>query len=310
MQLFRHPSDVTERFHGGAVAIGNFDGVHLGHQTILKAAVAHANALGRPPIVLTFEPHPRQFFQPEVEPFRLTPLRRKTHLFESHNIAAALVLNFDEELASFTAEQFMQRVIVDGLKAAEVIVGEDFQFGKDRSGSVDVLKAYGEKHGFSVSTLTKSHAANGQMYSSSEIRDLLKAGKPKEAALLLGRPWTVEGRVVHGDSRGAQLGFPTANVMTPEYLVPKAGVYAVTVQIDDEPRLYKAVANFGMRPTVGGTSPRLEAHLFNFDGDLYEKHLQVAFMDFIRPEQKFDGLDQLKAQIEKDCKTALERLSN
>ena len=288
------------------MAIGNFDGVHLGHQAVIGHAVSRAEALAIPSAVLTFEPHPRMLFKPESEPFRLTPLRPKAHAIEALGIDVMVVLAFDRALSQKSAEDFVEDVLVTGMAVGHVVVGEDFVFGHDRLGTVESLARMGDRLGFTVTALKPVAGPEGTVYSSTAVREALKAGEPRRAAALLGRAWEIEGRVEHGDARGRQLGFPTANIGLGEYLRPAFGVYAVQAGVDHgaETEWHPGVANLGRRPTVAGSVERLEVHLFDFEGDLYGRHLRARLIEFLRPEKKFDGLDALRAQIARDCTAA------
>jgi riboflavin kinase/FMN adenylyltransferase len=308
MRIFRHTSATGDE-RGAAVAVGNFDGVHLGHQAVLAEARRHADAAGCRLAVLTFEPHPRTVFQPGAPPFRLTPFRAKARALEELGIDLLFTLHFDAEFAKKSAEEFVAEALVAGLGASQIVVGYDFVFGNKRRGTPDLLKTEGAKHGFAVHVIEPIAAAGGIAYSSTQIRELLVAGNPRGAAALLGRPWEIEGRVETGDKLGRTIGFPTANIALADYLRPAPGVYAVRAAIDaPTPRWFDGAANLGFRPTVGGTDLRLEAHLFDFDGDLYGKHLRVRFIERLRPEQRFAGLDALKVQIAADCARAREIL--
>lgn len=306
MRLIRHYQDVPAEARRAVVALGNFDGVHLGHQQVLATTAEIARKLQAPLAVMTFEPHPRSYFRPGQPAFRLTPFRIKMRHLQALGVDFTFNLPFDAALAAHTAEAFVREVLVDGLQVAHVVVGYDFCFGRHRGGNVETLRAFGEQLGFGVTAVGACQDASGAVYSSTLIRDQLLAGEPAAAAVALDRPWEIEGRVEHGDKRGRQLGFPTANVALGDYLEPRFGVYAVKAAVDDgeAPRWIDGVANLGRRPTVGGTRVQLEVHLFDYQGDLYGKHLRVAFLGFIRPEMKFDGLDQLKAQIAADSATA------
>lgn len=312
MRLIRHYQDVPAEARRAVVALGNFDGVHLGHQQVLATTAEIARDLAAPLAVMTFEPHPRSYFRPEQPAFRLTPFRIKMRHLQALGVDFTFNLPFDAALAAHTAEAFVREVLVDGLQVAHVVVGYDFCFGKNRGGNVATLRAFGEQLGFGVTAVGACQDANGAVYSSTLIRDQLLAGEPAAAAVALDRPWEIEGRVEHGDKRGRQLGFPTANVALGDYLEPRFGVYAVRAAIDDgeAPRWIDGVANLGRRPTVGGTRVQLEVHLFDYQGDLYGKHLRVAFLGFIRPEMKFNGLDQLKAQIAADSATSRKMLAD
>ena len=286
---------------GGAVALGNFDGVHRGHQVLLARAGEHAKALDAPLVTLTFEPHPRRFFVPDTAPFRLTMPPAKVRLLARYGVQAVLAQRFDAEFAALSADAFIDEVLLKGLGARHVVCGYDFTFGARRGGNVEMLRARGRQKGFGVTVLDPV-MREGEIYSSTSIREALRAGWVSEAAELLGHPWEIEGMVELGDQRGRTIGFPTANVGLGEHLRPRFGVYAVRALIDGTWR--DAVANLGRRPTFGKLQENFEVHLFDFSGDLYGKTLRVALVDFIRPEMKFAGLDQLKAQIAADGQAA------
>ncbi len=306
MRILRHYIEFSASLRGGVVALGNFDGVHLGHQQVIGKALALGGEKGVASGVMTFEPHPRALFTPDQPPFRLTPCRIKARLIEAMNPDFLLMQRFDREFAAHPAEAFVSEVLVQGLGVSHVVVGYDYVFGKGRSGNVALLRDMADRHGFAVTCLAPALAADGAIYSSTRIREALIAGRPRDAAGLLGRNWEIEGRVEHGDKRGRTIGFPTANVELAEYQHPAAGVYAVIAGIDKggDTLLLPGVANFGKRPTFDDQDVLLEVHLFDFDGDLYGRHLRVGLVDFIRSERKFTGLDQLKTQIEEDCQAA------
>jgi len=294
--------------------MGNFDGLHRGHAVLIGQARDLARAEGRPAAVLTFEPHPRSVFAPATAPFRLTPFRVKERELARLGIDLLFVQHFDLAFAGKSAEDFIAEVIVAAVGASHVVVGWDATFGNRRRGNAEMLRDAGSKQGFGVTVVEPIRGEDSTVYSSTHIRELLKAGKPREAAALLGRFWEIDGRVAIGDRRGRTIGFPTANLGLDDYLHPAFGVYAVRVSGDgaDDPlasRTIDGVANIGLRPTVGGLVPRLEAHLFDIDVDLYGRHLRVALVDFIRPEQKFAGLEALKAQIAEDATRAREILA-
>ena len=296
------------------LAIGNFDGLHRGHALLIKRAQDMARSAGRPVGVLTFEPHPRSVFVPTSEPFRLTPFRVKERELARLGVDLLFVQHFDLAFAAKSAEDFLSEVIVDAIGAAHVVVGWDCTFGKGRRGTPEMLRAAGRQFGFGVTVLEPIRGTNQIVYSSTQIRELLQSGKPHEAAALLGRFWEIDGRVAVGDRRGRTIGFPTANLGLGEYIRPAFGVYAVRVSGDgiDDPfagRAIDGVANIGLRPTIGTPEPRLEAHLFDIDADLYGRHLRVALIDFIRPEVKFAGIEALKAQIAEDARRARELLA-
>jgi len=307
MRIFRHYTDIPPEYRGAVVAIGNFDGVHKGHQALIAAAKRHADARDAPLGVLAFEPHPQEFFRPSAESFRLTPFRAKAHLIAEQGADVMFALAFDAEMAKKSAQEFILDVLVNGLGVECVVVGADFQFGKGRSGNVAVLSYMGEMEGFGVDVFEPVTADGHDKISSTRIRDMLKTGHPGEAAKLLGHWWSVEGRVEHGDKRGRTIGFPTANMRIDDTLKPAYGVYAVKVTVfeDDKPvSRHEGVANFGIRPMFESQTPLLETYLFDFDGDLYGKHLAVALVGYLRPEARLDGLEALKAQIAADSAAA------
>lgn len=294
-----------------ALTIGNFDGVHRGHRALLDQLVARARSLGLPPAVLTFEPHPREFFDPKNAPTRLATLREKLELLADCGVEIAMVTRFDANFASLSADAFVEQVIVKALRARHVMIGDDFRYGAKRAGGFHLLQQKGAELGFQVEAM-HSVLLDGERVSSSAVRAALAAGDMTEAAKLLGRPYAFDGRVVHGDKRGRQLGFPTANIRVKHNPLPMMGVFAVEVRCQRNivgscpvPGDYlHGVANLGVRPTVEGTRPLLEIHLFDFAGDLYGAHLNVRFVKKIRDEMKFPGLDALRAQIALDATAA------
>lgn len=306
MRIYRHYEELPEEIRGAVVAIGNFDGVHKGHQAVISEAGRIAKAAGRPWAVLTFEPHPRMVFNPSQEPFRLTPFRIKVRQVEALGVDAVVVLHFDKDFAQLTGEDFIEQVLVGGLAASHVVCGYDFVFGKGRKGDSEMLMRQGKAKGFGFTAVRQVNDGSGAVYSSTRVRDCLKAADPQGAAGVLGRPFEIEGRVEHGDARGRTIGFPTANLHLGEYLRPASGVYAVRAGIDmgQETRWVDGVANFGNRPTFDGGDVVLEVHLFDFAGDLYGRHLRVQLVHHLRDEKKFDGLDALKAQIAHDAEAA------
>jgi riboflavin kinase/FMN adenylyltransferase len=313
MRIFRHFDDVPASLKGAVVAIGNFDGVHRGHQALIRAALAEAEARGAPLAVLAFEPHPQEFFRPRPDSIRLTPLRVKARLLAELGVDALFALTFDAAMASRTAPQFVHEVLLDGLGASGVVVGPDFEFGKGRAGNLATLSYMGESEGFSVTCfdmVLESSLLNqieGGKISSTRIRSALKEARPEDAARLLGRWWAVEARVEHGDARGRAMGFPTANMHLGHCFAPAFGIYAVKVTVleNEKPVLKRdGVASFGIRPMYETKVPLMEAHLFDFDGDLYGQHLSVELIAYIRPEAKFPSLDALIAQIAADAARA------
>lgn len=281
---------------GASVAMGNFDGVHIGHAAVLRAA--HAARPDAPRAVLTFEPHPRAFFRPQDPPFRLTLAAERAAALEALGVEILYQLPFDTEFSHLTAETFVQEILFKGIGAVHLSCGADFAFGHRRGGDMGYLAARAETLGVGLSIVPPVADAEGPV-SSTRIRRLLQDGYPERAAVLLGRPCSIRGEVVHGDARGRTIGFPTANIALGQHLEPQRGVYAVTAKIGA--KLVKGVANIGSRPTVGGTEPRLESHFFDYEGDIYGQELSVLLRHFIREEQKFASFDLLKAQIARDA---------
>ena len=311
MRIFRHYTDLPIDARGGVVAIGNFDGIHKGHQAVIGEAGSIARAANKPWAVLSFEPHPDSLFKPADEPFRLTTMRTKAHMIESLGVDELLIQHFDRAFAGLTAQEFVDEVIVKGLGASHVVSGYDFQFGQKRQGNCDTLLHMGRERGFGFTAVPKVVDDEGIVYSSTRVREYLKAGNVHGAEHVLGRSFELEGRVEHGDARGRQLGFPTANIHLGEFLRPATGVYAIQAGIDEgaHTQWIDGVANFGRRPTFHADDDVvLEAHLFDFEADLYGKHLRIKLVERLRDEQKFDGLDAIKAQIALDCEKAREIL--
>ena len=289
---------------GAVVALGNFDGVHAGHQAVIAQAGALAQRLDAPLGVALFDPHPRRFFKPDAEPFRLMAPARRDAVLGAIGVDRVHELAFNKAMASMTPEAFVEDVLHAGLGVKGVVTGADFRFGAKRAGGFEDLQRLGAARGIAVEAARLVESGQGGKLSSSSLRDLIASGDVAAAARIMGRPWTLDGVVEQGDQRGRTIGFPTANVALGDFLRPARGVYAVRVGIDGEGETRPGVANYGVRPTVDGLAEKLEVHLFDFDGDLYGKTLGVAFIDFIRPEQKFDGLEALKAQIAADAETA------
>jgi len=286
---------------GGVIALGNFDGVHRGHQALVASAQQEARTLDAPLVALTFEPHPRRYFVPDTGPFRLTLLPAKVRLLEACGVQAVLAQRFDPAFAAITAQAFIDNVLLQGLGARHVVCGYDFTFGARRSGNVERLREMAAERALGVTVLDPV-MHEGEIYSSTRIREALRAGWASEASELLGHHWEIEGEVEKGDQRGRTIGFPTANVALGEHLRPRFGVYAVRALVNGEWR--NGVANLGRRPTVGKLQENFEVHLFDFAGDIYGQVLRVQLIDFIRPEMKFSGLDALKAQIAADGEAA------
>lgn len=304
IEVFHDLADVHGARRGGAVAIGNFDGVHKGHQAVIQAAAAAARARGVGLGVLTFEPHPRSVFQPDGPPFRLGDWRGKARALEALGVDFMANGRFTQELAALSAEDFVATVLVEALGASHVAVGEDFRFGKGRAGDTPFLIEAGVANGFGVTSVPAMAGPDGVVFSSSRIRAALADGDVARAQELLGRPWEIEGVVAHGDKRGRTIGFPTMNIFLGDLVRPALGVYTVRALFEGETAWIGGVANLGRRPTVGGADERLEVHLFDFDRDVYEKRVRVRLLRFIRPERKFESFDALKAQIAADAEAA------
>lgn len=305
MQVVRSWTAVPDGLRGATVALGNFDGVHLGHAHLLRAA--HSARPGAPLAVLTFEPHPRQLFRPDDPPFRLTlPAERRAAL-AAHGVSIVYELPFDAGFSALTAHEFVENVLYRGVGAAHLTCGADFAFGNRRGGDAAFLAAQAERLGMGLTLVPKLVDAQGPI-SSTRIRRLLQDGYPDRASADLGRAWAIRGVVAHGDKRGRTIGFPTANVPLGQHLEPARGVYAVRVTLPDG-TIVPGVANIGRRPTVNdGPESRVEAHLFDWSGDLYGQDVAVALLAFLRPERKFSGLEELKAQIAQDGQRAREML--
>lgn len=288
---------------GAILALGNFDGFHLGHQAVVGTALDWARAEGRPAVVATFDPHPVRFFRPDAEPFRLTTLDQRQELFAAAGADAMLVFEFNADLAATSAEDFVHLLLRDRLGAGGVVTGEDFTFGKGRGGNPQVL----EELGMPARTVGAVHDDGGAI-SSSRIREALRAGDCAEAARLLTRPFAIRGTVQHGDKLGRTIGFPTANLPLGTYLRPRYGIYAVTGLLPDG-RVLQGAANLGIRPSFDPPKELLEPFFFDFSEDLYGQEIEVAFHRFLRPEAKFDTLEALTAQMEADCAQAREILA-
>ena len=306
MAIYRHSDGLPPEARGAVVAVGNFDGVHLGHQAVIAAARETAAELGAPLNVLTFEPHPRQVFQPDLPPFRLTPLRIKARALEAVGVDNMVVLHFDAAFSKITAEAFVADILLRDLGARHVVTGWDFRFGHKRGGDVALLEALGAAQGFGTTAVSPVAAGDGEVYASSRIRNYLKSAAPAKAAALLGRNWEIEGRVERGRGRGRTLGFPTANLDLGDYLSPAHGIYAVLAGVDAgaDTVFSEGVGYYGEEPVTEGQRPPFEVHFFEDPGDLYGRHLRVQIVEYLRADKRFDGLEPLKAQIAEDCREA------
>ncbi|MBI1195830.1 MAG: bifunctional riboflavin kinase/FAD synthetase, partial [Gammaproteobacteria bacterium] len=316
MELIRGRHNLRPEHRGCVATIGNFDGVHLGHQSILSLLRKKSAELGLPSLVMTFEPHPRDFFMRGHTPVRLSRLRDKVLALADYGVDRVLILPFNHVFADISADDFVREVLVEGIGVGSLIVGDDFRFGKGRQGDINHLHAAGARFGFEVLRLP-TYESDGARVSSTRIRETLKHGDTRAAAELLGRPYSVSGRVVRGDQRGRVLGFPTANLhwhgrccaASGAMQLPLAGVFTVRViGLGDEP--LNGVANVGVRPTVDGTKQSLEVHLLDFEDDIYGRYVEIQFLDRLRDEKRFDGVEALRVQIEQDVAEARERFAN
>ncbi len=306
MRIFRDLRVLPDDARGAAIAVGNFDGVHKGHKAVIGEAGRIARAHGIPWAVLTFEPHPRQVFQPNQPPFRLTPLRAKASILESLGVDTMLVQKFNRAFSQKPAEQFIREVLVNMLCAQHVVAGYDFVFGHKRGGNCELLLSIGHKLGFGFTAVKAIEDEKGNVYSSTRVRDCLSDGDVRTAAAILGRYFSYQGRVSRGNQRGQTIGFPTLNLPLGSAGHPALGVYAVRVGIIETDGIawHDGVANIGKRPTFGGENVILEAHLINFSANLYGSRILVSLIEFIREEKKFDGLESLRAQIAADTELA------
>lgn len=307
MRWLDHREPVPEPLRGAIIALGNFDGFHRGHQAVAGEAIAWAHAEGRPSIIATFDPHPVRFFKPDTPPFRLTTLEQRQELYLAAGATAMLVFHFDAELSGTSAEDFITKILIERFGAHGVVTGADFTFGKGAQGDVDLLKSFGSEHGLHHRTVEA--VGEDGIISSSRIREALRQGDCETAARLLTRPFAIRGVVEHGDKRGRTIGYPTANVHIESYLRPRYGIYAVTGRILATGQVLQGAANIGIRPQFEPPKELLEPFFFDFSGDLYGQEIEVAFHHFLRPEAKFDSLDDLIAQMDKDCAEAKRLLS-
>jgi riboflavin kinase/FMN adenylyltransferase len=300
----RLPGDrpVPDALRGGVVALGNFDGFHIGHQAVVGRALALARASGRPALVATFDPHPARLFRPDAPPFLLTSIEQRLDLFAAFGMDGTIVLPFDRAMAAVSPEGFVADWLYDRIGASAVVTGQDFTFGKDRGGDVAALASLGRRYGLGAEAIAPVEAEGG-IASSTRIRAHLRAGDPQAAARLLTRPFTIRGHVQHGDKLGRTIGYPTANVAIGDTLRPAYGVYAVRGRLADG-RVVDGAANLGIRPQFDPPKELLEPTFFDFSGDLYGQMLDVELVAFLRPEAKFDSLDALIAQIDRDCAEA------
>ena len=305
MRIIRDYHYVEAEDRGASAAIGNFDGVHIGHQSVIALARSAGDKIDAPLGVMTFEPHPRQYFAPQTPSFRLMSAEARASRLAKLGVERLYELNFNAALSALTPREFAQQVIADGLGLKHIVVGADFCFGKNRAGTVTLLQKYGAEMGFGVTIAPLLENTAGQV-SSTSIRQALGAGHPREAALQLGHWHHIEGPVIGGEQRGRELGYPTANMSIDGLHPPRFGVYAVLVEVQDGPHAgsYHGAASLGVRPMFGVNTANLETFIFDFSGDLYGATLSVALVDFLRPELKFDGLEPLITQMAADCASA------
>lgn len=309
MRWLDHRDPMPDALRGAIIALGNFDGFHRGHQAVAGEAIEWAKAEGRPSIIATFDPHPVRFFKPDAPPFRLTTLEQRQELYLAAGATAMLVFHFDADLAGTSAEDFIAKILIDRFGAHGVVTGGDFTFGKGARGNVALLRDLGGELGLK-SRVVSAVEAEGEVVSSSRIRQALRDGDPQEAARLLTRPFAIRGIVEHGDKRGRVIGYPTANLGVENYLRPKYGIYAVTGRILATGQVLQGAANIGIRPQFEPPKELLEPFFFDFSGDLYGQEIEVAFHHYLRGEAKFDSLEALIAQMDKDCAEARRLLSS
>jgi riboflavin kinase/FMN adenylyltransferase len=306
MELIRGINNILPAHHGCVLTIGNFDGVHRGHAEVISKLVKKARQLNVPATLMTFEPQPQEMFRGDCAPARLSTLRDKIVLLEELGIDRLVCINFNAKFAEMPAEDFIEKLLVQSLGVKYLVVGDDFCFGKERTGNFDMLRASGEKHQFAVVS-TQSFILGDKRVSSTEIRELLAKGQMEQARRLLGHPFTLSGRVAHGEKIGRTIGFPTANIALKRKVSPVRGVFAVRLYWDNSD-VYDGVANVGFRPTVNGQKCQLEVHIFDFDGDLYGRNIEVELVAKIRDEQPFQSLEALKKQINNDANKAKDLL--
>ncbi|MEQ9258387.1 MAG: bifunctional riboflavin kinase/FAD synthetase [Roseovarius sp.] len=302
MRIIRDYTYLDPADRGASVAIGNFDGVHIGHQSVIDLARKAGDEIGAPLGVLTFEPHPREYFAPDAPPFRLMNPEARAHRLEKLGVEKLYELNFNAALSALTPREFAQGVIAEGLGLRHVVVGADFCFGKGRAGNAADLQAFGAELGFGVTIAELLEGASGEV-SSTAIRNALAEGRPRDAAKMLGHWHRIDGPVIGGEQRGRGLGYPTANMSIEGLHPPKFGVYAVLVDVLDGPHKghYHGAASLGVRPMFNGEMPNIETFLFDFSGDLYGANLSVALVAYLRPEATFDSLEAFIAQMDADC---------
>ena len=305
MKITRDVQNVSSDYQNAVIALGNFDGFHLGHRAIIAHAKAIAEAKNCPLALMTFEPHPRVFLGKEpAKNLRIYSLRSKLVTAQELGMDIMFLIRFNAKFADLRAKDFIREILAKNLKVRHIITGENFCFGKNRQGDNQFLASKAAELGFGYTTHPQITDLKGNAISSSVIREFLANGEVKKATQLIGKPYHIEGRIKNGERNGRKIGFPTANISLAKLFLPRFGVYAIRAQIEGQNAIYNGVANLGIKPSIGNFSPNLEVHLFDFAQDIYGKHLCVEFVDFIREEQKFASLDLLKKQIENDCVVA------
>ncbi|MBH69099.1 MAG: riboflavin biosynthesis protein RibF [Rhodospirillaceae bacterium] len=309
-RIIRDTAEINAGDWGTVAAVGNFDGVHLGHQKIIQEAERISKELLAPLSVLTFEPHPRMLFHNDDTPFRLTTSQAKASALSREGVQLIFELKFDQTFSQISAEDFVRHILRDTLRLKHVVCGYDFVFGHRRRGTARILENLAKMEGIGVSRMPAFSEEDGAVYSSTRVRQCLSEGDPRGATELLGRPWSFSSVVERGDQRGRTIGFPTCNLRIIDLVQPAHGVYAILAKIDDEKAWLPGVANFGRRPTVNDRGALFEVNLFNIERNLYGSMLTISVIDFIRPEMKFSGLVELQAQIKLDAKVAGELLAN
>lgn len=310
ISLFETPQELPLEFHGSLVVIGNFDGVHKGHQQILNYARRQADQQGCFLGVLTFDPHPRQFFNADEEYFALMSPEQKKQALSELGVDFIYSQRFDAEFSRLSAEEFVDNILLDTLQARVCMVGSDFRFGHKRQGDIQALETLCGERDIGVVSIPDIKDESGLRYSSSRIRHLIGKAEFQRAYSLLGRPWSMEGYVEQGDQRGRELGYPTANMNVGHYIRPPFGIYAVFARLENQDVLYPAVASFGIRPMFQVQTPLLETHIFDFDKEIYGQKISVTFVQYLREEKKFENLDTLIKQMEQDCLQARQVLKD
>lgn len=314
MEIYNSIAQIPKHLPSSVIALGNFDGFHRGHQVVIGEAGRIARAQGLSLSVFTTEPHPRSFFNPKGEAFRLTPQKVRAHLLASFGVEQMFDLNFDKDLAATEAQVFVTQILLKSFNAKHIVVGFDYRFGKQRKGDVELLKAMSKDYGFGLTIINPVsigvEGAAGEIYSSSLVRETLKNGEARKAAGFLGHWWRITGTVIDGDKRGRELGFPTANIEMVDSIIPCLGIYAVRVKIAGRAQKFDGVANIGRRPTFDCEGVLFEVYIFNFDEDLYGQILDVDIVGFIREEKRFEKIEDLKKEMAKDCIVAKQILSD